>query len=223
MTINTDEQQYRRAILTQLENIKPHEALTSTPSSAWDVQSGSPLAGDDAKTNPYQVSHLAWQALTVACDHVNCLRRSLIGDQQGDHITVTMHIYAQATLLRGAFENSARAVWLLAPRKRLTRITRRLALQRDSNKHSDRMHQLLGTTPSRTTTEREKQIRDLAVSAGICPSDVKKELTFGYKTMVQTAGDHLVGMGADQAEAVWSACSALAHGDVHSHGLSGER
>ncbi|MFJ5260939.1 hypothetical protein ACIQAC_10810 [Streptomyces sp. NPDC088387] len=219
MTTSTDEQQYLQAILTQLEKTKPYEALTSTHSSAWDVQVGSALAGDDAKTNPYQVSHLAWQALTVASDHLNALRRSLIGDQQGDHITVTMHPYAQATLLRGAFENSARSVWLLAPGKRLTRIKRRLALQADNDKHSDRMHELLGTTPPRPTAERAKQIRDLAVGAGIPQSDVKKELAFGYTKMVQTAGEHLAGMGKAQAEAVWSACSALAHGDVHSMGF----
>lgn len=216
MTTSTDEQQYLRAILTKLEQTKPYEALTSTPSSAWDVQPGSVLAGDDAKTNPYQVSHLAWQALTVASDHLHCLRRSLVGEQQGDEITVTMHTYAQATLLRGAFENGARAVWLLAPGKRLTRIQRRLALQVDSNGHSDRMHQLLSKTPRRTKMERTKEITDLAVGAGIPPSDVKKELAFGYKKMVCTAGDHLAGVGGDQAEAVWSACSALAHGDVHS-------
>ncbi|MGW3103099.1 hypothetical protein [Streptomyces sp. NPDC001100] len=219
MTTSTNEQQYLQAILTQLERMKPYEALTSTRSSAWDVQASSALAGDDAKTNPYQVSHLAWQALTVASDHLNALRRSLVGDQQGDHITVTMHPYAQATLLRGAFENGARSVWLLAPGKRLTRIKRRLALQADNEKHSDRVHELLGTTPPRTTAERAKQIRDLAVGAGIPQSDVKKELAFGYTKMVQTAGEHLAGMGKDQAEAVWSACSALAHGDVHSMGF----
>ncbi|MXM66105.1 hypothetical protein GR925_22300 [Streptomyces sp. HUCO-GS316] len=162
------------------------------------VQQGSDLADDDAKTNPYQVSHVAWQALTVASDHLNALRRSLVGDQRGDHITVTLHPYAQATLLRGAFENGARAVWLLAPGKRLTRITRRLALQADNNKHSDRMHELLGTTPPRPTAERAKQIRDLAVGAGIPPSDVKKELAFGYTKMVQTAGRALGGLGGSR-------------------------
>ncbi|MFI2632126.1 hypothetical protein ACH5A2_17225 [Streptomyces collinus] len=216
MTTSADEQQQLRAILTRLESVKRYEALTTSSSSAWDVQPGSALAGDDAKTNPYQVSHLAWQALTVASDHLHCLRLSLVGDQQGDEITVTMHPYAQATLVRAAFENAARAVWLLAPGKRLTRIQRRLALQVDNNTHSDRMHDLLGTAPNRTATERTRQIRDLAVRAGIPVSDVKKELTFGYKKMVRTAGDHLAGVGADQAEAVWSACSALAHGDIHS-------
>ncbi|MGI5133875.1 hypothetical protein [Streptomyces sp. CA-106110] len=202
-----------------LEKTKPYEALTAAPSSAWDVQPRSPLAGDDAKTNPYQVSHLAQQAITVAADHLHCLRRSLIGDQQGDEITVTLHTYAQATLLRAAFENGARAVWLLAPGKRLTRIKRRLALQADNDKHMGRMHDLLGLTPNRPKNERDKQIRDLAIAAGILASDVKRELVFNYKTMVKTAGEHLAGMGADQAEAAWSACSALAHGDIHSMGF----
>lgn len=41
-----------------------------------------------------------YEALTVASDHLHCLRLSLVGDQQGDEIAVTMRPYAQATLVR---------------------------------------------------------------------------------------------------------------------------
>jgi hypothetical protein len=36
----------------------------------------------------------------------------------------------------------------------------------------------------------------------------------GFKKVARDAGERL-GAGADQAEAIWSICSALAHGDIH--------
>ncbi|QMU74773.1 hypothetical protein GXW83_02240 [Streptacidiphilus sp. PB12-B1b] len=217
MTAEIDEQEYLRALLSRLETVKAFQELTSTPTPAWTVEPGSPLAGDDAKTAPYQVSQLAWQALLVSSDHLYCLRRTLIGDQQGKKITVTMHIYAQATLLRGAYENAARAVWLLAPTSRLTRIQRRLSLHMDDNTHSDRMHELMGQAPARTPDVRKQQLVDLAAAAGIEESSLPKAIKFiGFKQMVRGAGEELADVGADTAEAVWSACSSLAHGDISS-------
>ncbi|NUV60884.1 hypothetical protein [Streptomyces sp. CAI-85] len=143
MAAGIDEQEVLRALLTRMEKAKAFQELTSTPESAWTVEPGSPLAGDDAKTAPYQVSQLAWQALLVSSDHLHCLRRSLVGDSPSKHITFAMHIYAQATLIRGAYENAARAVWLLAPTARRTRVQRRLSLHMDDNKHANRMHELM--------------------------------------------------------------------------------
>ncbi|MER7671224.1 hypothetical protein ABTY61_22540 [Kitasatospora sp. NPDC096128] len=40
-----------------------YEPLRETP---WTVPPGSPLAGDDAKTDPYQVSHSAQHAIQAA-------------------------------------------------------------------------------------------------------------------------------------------------------------
>lgn len=77
------------------------------------------------------------------------------------------------------------------------------------------MHLLFGVTPPRTPEVRKQEITRLAIAAGTAPSDVKKVLKFvGFKNVVRDAGDTL-GSGADQAEAIWSACSALAHGDIH--------
>lgn len=216
MTAEIDEQEVLRALLARLEKAKAFQELTSTPEPAWTVDPGSALAGDDAKTAPYHVSQLAWQALLVSSDHLHCLRRSLIGDSPGDHITFTMHIYAQATLLRGAYENAARAVWLLAPAARLTRIQRRLSLHLDDNRFSDRMHELMGQTPARPRADRDQELINRAKAAGMEESTLPKAIKFpGFKEMVRAAGDHL-GVGANMAETVWSACSSLAHGDIHS-------
>lgn len=54
--MDADEQQDLRKLLELLERAKPWEELTGNPSDAWQVQTGSALAGDDAKTDPYQLS-----------------------------------------------------------------------------------------------------------------------------------------------------------------------
>ncbi|MBC3985752.1 hypothetical protein H8N01_25050 [Streptomyces sp. AC536] len=77
------------------------------------------------------------------------------------------------------------------------------------------MHQLVGATPPRTPEVRKKELTDLAVAAGTEPRDAKKALTFvGFQKAIQDAGPHL-GIEGNQAEAIWSMCSALAHGDAH--------
>ncbi|MEN8652258.1 hypothetical protein ABCR94_17040 [Streptomyces sp. 21So2-11] len=139
MTSQADEDLYLRKILTLLDRAKPYETITQSHSLGWQVLPGSSLAGDDAKTDPYQLSHSAWNALSVAVDHRHCYRSTLVGDQQGTEISITLHTHAQYSLLRGAFENSARAVWMLGPSQRLERVQRRLSLQAGEHRHSDRM------------------------------------------------------------------------------------
>jgi hypothetical protein len=85
-----------------------HQALQPRPQ-AWDIQPGSPLAGDEAKSHPHDVGHGAWHALTVAQDHLLGLHSTLHSSPQGrDRLMI--HTHSQFTLLRAAMENAARAV-----------------------------------------------------------------------------------------------------------------
>jgi hypothetical protein len=127
--MNADEHRDLRKLLELLERAKRWEELTGNPSDTWQAPAGSALAGDDAKTDPYQLSHAAWHALTVAVDHLHCLRNSLAGERENDRLSVRIHTHAQSSLVRGAIENGARAVWLLGPATRLIRVKRRLSLE----------------------------------------------------------------------------------------------
>jgi len=189
------------------------EKLTDDPSSnAWQVQPGSALAGDDAKTNPYQLSHAAWHALTVAVDHLRCLRNSLVDELEGNRLSVRICTHAQSSLVRGAIENGARAVWLLGPRTRLTRVQRRLSLEAMEVNHSYQLHTLMKASAPRTKGERIKQLRDLAIAAGVPRPEVKKALASPqYRDIVREAGQHTA-LGADITGVIWSGCSALSHG-----------
>jgi len=215
MTSTTAEDQYLRRILALLDSARPYESLTQSDSKQWQVQPGSALAGDDAKADPYQVSHNAWTALSVAVDHLHCFRSTFTGDPQDNSVSITLHTHGQYSLLRGAFENSARVVWMLGPAQRLERIQRRLCIQAGEHKNADRMTALLKQQPKRPLDVRMQQLTDLVVNAGTAPDDAKKALKPApYSEIVRKAGA-LMPMGAGEAEVVWSSCSSLAHGDIY--------
>ncbi|MEV0478291.1 hypothetical protein, partial [Streptomyces prunicolor] len=215
VTTTTEEDQFLRRILALLDSARPYESLTQSDSKQWQVQPGSALAGDDAKTDPYQVSHNVWNALSVAVDHLHCFRSTFAGDPQDNSVSVTLHTHGQYSLLRGAFENSARAVWMLGPAQRLVRVQRRLCMQAGEHKHADGMAALLQQQPRRPLEVRIQQLTDLVVNAGTAPADAKKALRPAtYSEIVREAGA-LTPMGSGQAEVVWSSCSSLAHGDMH--------
>ena len=48
------------------------ERIVAEAYDQWDVT----LLDTDLKTDPYQLSHAAWHALTLAVDHLHCLRNS---------------------------------------------------------------------------------------------------------------------------------------------------
>ncbi|WUK64991.1 hypothetical protein OHA75_20375 [Streptomyces coelicoflavus] len=215
MTTITEEDRYLRRILALLDSARPFENLTQSDSRQWQVQPGSALAGDDAKTDPYQVSHNVWNALSVAVDHLHCFRSTFADDVKDKSVSITLHTHGQYSLLRGAFENSARAVWMLGPAQRLIRVQRRLCLQAGEHKNSDRMRALLQQQPKRPLDVRMQQLTDLVIRAGTDAAEAKRALRpVPYSEVVREAGA-LMSMGAAEAETVWSSCSSLAHGDVY--------
>lgn len=196
-----------------LGRVERWHQLTSERPDSWQVDPRSALAGDDAKTDPYQVSHAAWHALTVAVDHLDCLKSSLLRDLNGEQAEVRIHTHAQSSLLRGAIENAARAVWLVGPKDRLTRISRRLALQAKETKDSFRLRALVQQPAAQTLEQRLQRLTHLLIAAGTQPEQTKTALKApAYSDIVRGAGD-LTPLGADVAQVVWSGCSALAHGD----------
>ncbi|MFJ8495271.1 hypothetical protein ACIRBZ_44135 [Streptomyces sp. NPDC094038] len=161
------------------------------------------------------MSHNAWIALTVAVDHLHCFRSTFASAPQNNSVSVTLHTHGQYSLLRCAFENSARAVWMLGPAHSLVRVQRRLSMQVGEHNNSDRMNALLQRQPRRPLDVRLQQLTDLVVKAGTDPADAKKVLEPStYSEIVREAGA-LTPMGAAQAEVVWSGCSSLAHGDTY--------
>lgn len=214
MSERSDEQAFLGKLVQLAQRqLERHRSLETRPQ-AWEIQPGSPLAGDEAKSHPYQVGHGAWHALTVAQDHLLCLHSSLHGEPG----RVLIHTHAQFTLLRAGLENAARAVWLLRPKDRATRITRRLAMQRNEVRASYKMRDLVNDPGRRTKQQALEELNTLlAATLGVTDVEaerVLKQTPASYKDMVRDAALE-AGVPADAAELVWSAGSALAHGDTH--------
>jgi hypothetical protein len=209
-----EEDQYLRQLLTLLDDAQRFDSYTHENKGRWQVQPRSSLAGDDTKSHPHQVSHSAWHALTVAVDHLQCLRSSVLAERSATHASTIIHTHAQASLVRGVFENSARAVWLLGPANRLMRLTRCLSLQAKEVEHGYRVRELAQSPSVKTKEERLRALEDLLVKAGASREDAHKALKVrpSYKRIVREAAPE-IRADADLAELVWSACSSLAHGD----------
>lgn len=204
-----------RDLLALLDGAVRLEGFRDSPSSPqpWQVHPGSELSVDDARTDPFHVSHAAWVALTTAVDHLQALRSTLIREESPSAVSAVLHTHAQCSLVRGVIENGARAVWLLGPDFRPLRIERRLALQVKDVKSSTKMHERMGATPPRPQTVRLAELEHLALAAGTPADKVKEALASPqYTDIVREAGEHS-GLGA-AAEVIWSACSSLAHGDL---------
>jgi hypothetical protein len=206
-----DEQADLAELIKLLGRAVAWQERTGSDPDASAIDPGSALAGDDRRTDPHQVSHAAWHALTIAVDHLHCLQTAVNGCQAHDPGAVRLHIYAPFTLLRAGFENAATAVWLLSPAQRKERILRRLRLGAANVRHADAMGSLVGSPPKRTVDERLVELRRVAATCGVPERDAVKKP--GHEEVVRAAGE-ATALGGDLAVVLWKGCSGLAHGDV---------
>ncbi len=110
---------------------------------AADVTPGSPLAGDNRASRPFQLSHAAWYGTVHAVDNLQALR-ALTVRGEAPSLQVMTYPYAAYPMLRAAIENAAVALWLLAPSNRDVRLTRRFRLLLQDARKGDVAAALLG-------------------------------------------------------------------------------
>jgi hypothetical protein len=173
----------------------------SAPTSA--VGPGSALAGDDRRTDPYQLSHSAWHSVSHAVDHLHMLR-SVLRDAG------TIQMYAPYSVIRAALENASAAVWLLAPANRKERILRRLRFAAVDIKAGEDVKDLINHPGPRSRQERVDQLRSIARHGGVDEREALKRP--GYSEIVKAAGGH-TSITEETAEFIWRLCSGFTHGD----------
>lgn len=213
MTATADQaQQELRVLKSALRAVDGWLRRADKPSWA-DVAPGSPLAGDDRKADPFQVSHAVASAIHVAVDHAESFRRLVEGCGTCSPAQMTFGLNSYYSILRGAMENAARAIWLLAPESRNERLLRRLRLQTDNVMNSDKVASAMGTATAKPLAVRLDRVREIAVRAGLDPQLATKRP--GNLDVIRSAGAHVGGAdAADHTEALWRACSGSAHGDA---------
>lgn len=191
-----------RAALAAIQRVmRPLARWQERQRERLDPQPGSDLAGDDALTSPVQLSHLARGSLGQAADHLDAIRTLLFEAQR-------LHTWAPYTLARGALENAATAVWLLAPEDRETRVHRRLRLRVQDLRDEEEFFEDAGLTPVRDVAADRELVRQLARDAG-----VKTDNLFARGPTFTRILDEAQGpAGLSTARALWRLSSGIAHG-----------
>ena len=172
------------------------------------IAAGSSLMADDEATHPYLISQSVHGALVSAVDHLDALR-TLIQDA---HV---VHARATFTLLRAALENSATAVWLLAPGSRDERVLRRLRLQWADFLDRETAERLFVAEPESSRADRKTELQGIAQARGFTDEKViaVTDGKVSYSSIVATAAREGRFLDLDEriAKACWMAASGIAH------------
>jgi hypothetical protein len=190
-----------------LDRIDPWLGRMDPAGTHPDPAERSAMSRDDKETNPFQMSHAAWHALSHAVDHLHCLR-GLVKDA---HL---MHMYAPYSLVRAALENASAAVWLLHPDDRGERTLRRLRFAALDIRNGEEARRLVGAPAGRKTeAERIEQVRALAQRRGVDERAVLRKRPVSYGEIVKAAAGTRWS-GETPYLITWKMCSGIAHGDL---------
>ncbi len=200
----TDEEKALIGRMAELLKVVDEWMANSIP----EPQSGSSLAGDDARTDPYRLSHSVMHSLAIAIDHLHSLRMALISAPSD----INIHTYAPFTQMRAALENASSGLWILAPASRRERILRRLLIESDSIANAE---SLLADTSVRTDsgiTARKQRILDVADRNQILHTELAKKYRPSYTDIVKEAGirTELHDKEMNYIYLMWRLCSAVA-------------
>jgi hypothetical protein len=141
-----------------------------------------------------------------AVDHLDAVR-ALVQDAG------ILHARAPFTLLRAALENSATAVWLLAPANRNERVLRRLRLQWADALNGEVAHQVLGAALRLSHDGWKGKLQAEACARGL-PDEQVQAVTgrpVSYSGIVKAAGDEAQGcdLTGQDASFCWMLSSGI--------------
>lgn len=186
---------YLELLLVQIEDAFSDDQ----DATKWVVEPGSSLAGDDKKTDPYQLSHAVRSAIGSSVDHMHAVA-NLVREAR------VMHPMAPFTLIRGAIETASAAVWMLSPTERRERVTRRFRWARLDAIDGYTVSDQLAMRRQRSKEDQLEHLLKLAIAAGALRDHAQRRVT---STAMVTCADDVPG---SHALAAWRVCSGLAHG-----------
>ncbi|MEV0794500.1 hypothetical protein [Kribbella sp. NPDC050459] len=166
------------------------------------VEAGSPLAGDDKASDPYQTSHALRMCLTAGVDHLHAIK-VLVLDQQ------VLHVAAPSSLARGALENFGAAYWILGPRERDDRVTRTLRWYAKNFKDGDTATQPLNLPGHVLLADKMDKIFAVGAKRSIPAASIRGGYTSTETVMYAEANAPQLPLGVVLP---WRLCSGFAHG-----------
>ncbi|MGH3246053.1 MAG: hypothetical protein ACRDOI_07560 [Trebonia sp.] len=143
-----------------------------------------------------------------AADHWDAFR-ALLQDAQ------VVHARAPFTLLRAAIENSAAAVWLLAPPNRDIRVLRRLRLEWKNFTEQENAEKLVAGEPWTSRDGSKAGLQQIARDRGLSEDMVAQVASnpVAFVMIVRTAAAEAPRCGLTDVQALycWMAASGIAH------------
>ncbi|HRD10814.1 MAG TPA: hypothetical protein PLI79_03030 [Mycobacterium sp.] len=167
----------------------------------------SSLAGDDAKSHPFEVSHALRHIINASVDQLHGVK-VVVRDANYQHLAVSN------TLVRAALENTATGLWILGPGTRPERIER--ALRWHARNYHDFANYLRASDHSaadmlKRNTDSLDQIADVAHRLGIDPKRAKS----GFQVTEPIKGGAMYSSLPVFGD--WQITSGFAHGRPWAH------
>jgi len=191
-----DNLEYLRPVFDRAE---AYHALLPAPAA------GSSLAADDRPLGGWNGSTLIRSSVGAGVAHVEALNRMVTKAGVVDP-------YTPWTLLRGALETFATAVWLLAGKDRIERRSRALALWaedlRNRAQHEDDTHYVITGPGEKSGADRREEILQRGDSIGIPRTSLPAVKAGGILEAAATAA----GLDPRAVRASWRVGSGFAHG-----------
>ena len=174
-----------------------------------EIQPSSLLWIDDLAVDPLRMSSAAVRSVVSAIDHLHTLR--VVLSQVG------MPVVSGFTLMRGAFEASAAAVWLLEPHNA---DERHLRLLQDAWTDFADANTLIATEGqiSESVAVRENNLTTATASAGIALKNAREKTSTSEKLKaIEQFVSAELGRDADQSSMlkIWRVLSGAAHARDH--------
>jgi DNA-binding Lrp family transcriptional regulator len=177
-------------------------------------EAGSSLLKDDGPRTRTSSQAVSGQ-LVSAADHWDALR-ALLQDAQ------IVRARAPFTLLRGAIENSATAVWLLAPASRDVRVLRRLRLEWKNFVDQENAEKLLAGVPWTSRADTKAELQRIARARSLTEDMVSQVASnpVAFSMIVRTTATEATHCGLTDIQALycWMAASGIARAIEHSTG-----
>lgn len=168
------------------------------------------LATDDARTSPFQTSHAVQMLVNAAIDNLHGVRHLIWGPRGEWTGEPVIHQAAHYVLARGAIENAAAALWILAPASRADRVTR--TLRWHAQNVIDQVNALaeISEAEQPDLAKRLDRLAEIGTAAlGSEPPRLRRGYTATETLRHATALDTQASM---PPIFVWRLCSGFAHG-----------
>jgi hypothetical protein len=149
--------------------------------------------------------------MTHATDHLSAAYAMTVQQQGPTHYNIVTRPWAVYPSLRAAYENAARALWLVGAEPRRLRVERRLRLEHNDAVMADTAAQLLGHAGIEEKTLRQT-VDPIARAAGVTLGRSRQWVKF--EEMVRDGVGGVMGVDPKMAVVLWRCLSGLTHGDT---------